>query len=147
MEHPTQPTPDAEDRGPDARTVAVLVGTLAALVAGTALGYGIATMDGGTEHRKAVISEAPPAPEVREELAKERRRALRAERHVAVLERRAERLALPACEVEDASSGPVPCVWDGRTQGNGEGDRILHWTDGAFYNLTDGIEYRAGEES
>lgn len=28
---------------------------------------------------------------------------------------------LPLCSVEDASSGPVPCVWVGFYQGNGEG--------------------------
>jgi hypothetical protein len=29
--------------------------------------------------------------------------------------------ALPACAVEDASSGPIPCRWDASTSGNGVG--------------------------
>lgn len=28
---------------------------------------------------------------------------------------------LPACEVEDASSGPIPCAWDAGSAGNGRG--------------------------
>lgn len=28
---------------------------------------------------------------------------------------------LPACAVEDGSSGPLPCMWDASKQGNGEG--------------------------
>lgn len=28
---------------------------------------------------------------------------------------------LPACEVEDASSGPIPCLWDAASAGNGQG--------------------------
>lgn len=33
-----------------------------------------------------------------------------------------ERLTLPACAVEDGSSGPLPCRWDAATSGNGRGE-------------------------
>lgn len=41
---------------------------------------------------------------------------------------RSEGKALPACAVEDASSGPSPCLWDCKTMGNrqcGKGPRYI----------------------
>lgn len=33
--------------------------------------------------------------------------------------------ALPPCEAEDASYGPLPCQWDAHSRGNGQGDSFV----------------------
>jgi hypothetical protein len=32
-----------------------------------------------------------------------------------------EKLTTPACQIEDGSSGPLPCRWDAQHSGNGQG--------------------------
>lgn len=44
---------------------------------------------------------------------------------------------LPPCAVEDASSGPVPCVWFAPSMGNGRGHSFRVYRDGHFKFITD----------
>ena len=41
-------------------------------------------------------------------------------------------IPLPACAVEDGSTGPVPCAWDAREHGNGQGLSFIIHTDGSI---------------
>jgi hypothetical protein len=43
---------------------------------------------------------------------------------------------VPACTVEDASSGPVPCVWLGSEDGNGAGLSFRVFANGNFKYIT-----------
>lgn len=42
------------------------------------------------------------------------------------------RTALPHCAVEDASRGPVPCVWYAKGRGNQEGNSFRVYANGNF---------------
>lgn len=44
---------------------------------------------------------------------------------------------LPACTIEDASSGPVPCVWFAPAMGNGKGHSFRVYRDGRVKYITD----------
>jgi hypothetical protein len=44
---------------------------------------------------------------------------------------------LPVCAVEDASYGPVPCVWPAFATGNGTGHSFRVYRDGHFKYITD----------
>jgi hypothetical protein len=44
---------------------------------------------------------------------------------------------LPVCSVEDASSGPVPCVWPAFAAGNNEGRSFRVYRDGHFKHISD----------
>lgn len=48
---------------------------------------------------------------------------------------------LPLCAVEDASSGPVPCVWVAFAQGNGTGHSFRVYRDGRFKYISDRRAY------
>jgi hypothetical protein len=40
--------------------------------------------------------------------------------------------AIPDCEVEDGSSGPIPCRWDAGVLGNGIGESFTITSPGVF---------------
>lgn len=43
---------------------------------------------------------------------------------------------LPACTIEDGSSGPNPCYWHASKQGNGEGRDIINAGESVIYPST-----------